>query len=110
MTDSHDQRALSTLKRFTADWLNQAMPAGVLVTVTNFTLSRDHDYATVFVSVFPENREAEIRETFRRQGHELHAYLGEHIRTHIPFVRLEIDWGEKNRQQVEEIISQAKKS
>ena len=110
MTDNRDERTISTLKKLTAEWLNQTMPAGVLVTVTGFNLSRDHEHATVLVSVFPENREQETEEIFRKHGHELHDYLGKHVRTRqIPFVKLAIDLGEKNRQQVEKLIAEDKK-
>jgi ribosome-binding factor A len=109
MPDIRDERTISTLKRFTAEWLNQNMPAGTLVTVTNFRLSRDHEGATVFVSVLPETKEEEVRESFRKQGHDLHDYLGKNIRMgHIPFVNLDIDYGEKNRRQVEKIIEEEK--
>jgi ribosome-binding factor A len=76
------------------------------VTVTGFTLSSGHDSASLLVSVLPVEREKEVLDTFRRHGHELHDYLDQHVRTRtIPFVHLEIDLGEKNRQRMEELLA-----
>ena len=75
-----------------------------LITITNSKLSSDNSYATLFVSVLPEKEEEKALEFLRRQVRDLRNYLRTHTKiSRIPFITIELDKGEKNRQSLEDI-------
>lgn len=76
-----------------------------LITVTRCELSNDYKNLTVYFSVFPENQEDKVLAFLSRNKKEARDYLKKNISTRIlPFVNFAIDEGEKNRQQIDQIL------
>jgi ribosome-binding factor A len=75
-----------------------------LLTITSAEVSRDLKNATIFITVYPENKEKEALNFAKRQRTHLRDYIKSELRVKItPFLEIEIDLGEKNRQRVEEL-------
>ncbi len=75
-----------------------------LITVTKADTSPDLKRCTVFVSVFPETSQDSALNFLKRKRKELKEEFKKKTRTRvIPFFDFEIDYGEKNRQIIEEI-------
>ena len=75
-----------------------------LLTVTRAELTDDLKKAVVFLSVLPEKEEAISLKLVKRLRSDLREYVRKHSVLHpIPFLEFEIDYGEKNRQRVDEL-------
>jgi len=76
-----------------------------LITVTRANCSPDLKRATVFITVLPITKEEEALDFCRRQLSELREFLKENMETKVvPFLDIEIDLGEKNRQKIDELL------
>ena len=94
------------LRDLAGDFINRQSNRISLITPTRVVTSNDFGKATIFVSVFPDSEEENALNFLKRARSELRDYLKEHSKLRIvPFVDFEIDLGENNRQQVEDISS-----
>lgn len=76
-----------------------------LITVTNANVSPDNKNATLFISVLPESYEATAVEFMNRRRNDFRDYLKKNLRTKIiPYVTIEVDHGEKNRQLIDQLL------
>ncbi len=78
-----------------------------LITPTRTDLGRDGKHATIFVSVFPAE-EADHAITFLMRHKDLfRTWLKTHARFPVlPYIKFEIDYGERNRQRLDELASE----
>lgn len=75
-----------------------------LITVTRASVSPDLTRATVYFTVLPEKEEARALAFAKRQRSDLREYIKKHTDfRRLPFVDVEIDFGEKNRQHIDEL-------
>lgn len=75
-----------------------------LITVTRAELSDDFKNVTVFLSVLPQTLEGEALRLAKRARSDFRDYIKKHSRFHpLPTVDFEIDYGEKNRQRIDEL-------
>ncbi len=102
----HD-RMQSLICRLSAEYLAREGGDKSLITVTRATLSEDRKYATIFFSAFPESYEGEAMSFVKRKAGDIREYLECHARMgHVPFLRFELDLGEKNRQKIETLSAE----
>lgn len=83
-----------------------AIEAGrsTLITPTRVDISRDRKHVTIFVSVYPQDEGAHAITFLMRHKDLFRTYLKKHSRFAIlPYITFEIDYGEINRQQLEEV-------
>ena len=75
-----------------------------LITVTHAELTEDYKNVTVFFSVLPATLEQDALKFAKRARTDFREYIKKHSQLHpIPTVDFEIDYGEKNRQRVDEL-------
>lgn len=75
-----------------------------LITVTRSELKDDLKSAVIFFSVLPSTKENDALKFARRARSDFRDYVKQHTRLHpVPFIDFEIDYGEKNRQRVDEL-------
>lgn len=75
-----------------------------LITVTRANLSPDSSRSTIFVSVLPESAEQEALDFLKRSRSDFKHWIKDEVRLRkIPFFDFEIDYGEKNRQVVQDL-------
>lgn len=87
-------------------WAREAVNPRVsgLITVTRAELSDDFKNTTVFLSVLPQTQEEEALHFAKRKRSDFRDYIKKHSRFHpIPTVDFAIDFGEKNRQRIDEL-------
>jgi len=94
------------------DWVAEyyerhTSPAGIM-TVTDFDMSPDMKYATIFISVLPEAAEKEVLAHADRELRNLREYIKTqaHMRV-FPFFKVELDLGEKRRQAFDAVLYRA---
>lgn len=81
-----------------------------MITVTRTDISRDMKHGTIFISVFPENKEEAAINFAKRMRSEMRHYVMKRLPVKvIPFFEVEIDYGEKNRLHVEKLLREDKK-
>jgi ribosome-binding factor A len=104
MTNFHEEKVTELLRQKAALFLQQNSNKSSLITVTNAHVTDDGKTATIYVSVFPENKEEEAVEFMKRNRPEFKHFLRDSARLRvIPFVDFKIDVGEKNRQKIDEL-------
>lgn len=75
-----------------------------LITVTRANLADDFKNVTIFVSVLPHSYDEEALRLVKRARSDFRDYLKKHSALHpVPTVDFEIDYGERNRQRVDEL-------
>lgn len=80
------------------------MPHTSLVTVTHADMSPDLKQATIYITVMPEEQEELALKAAKRARSDLRTYLREKTFLHpLPVVDFVIDYGEKNRQRIDEL-------
>lgn len=78
--------------------------ASGLITVTRAEVSDDYKDVMVFLSVLPHTMEAEALTFAKRARSDFREYVKKHSALHpIPTVDFVLDYGEKNRQRVDEL-------
>jgi ribosome-binding factor A len=80
-----------------------------LITVTRAEVTSDLKHGTIFITVLPESKEEAALDFARRQRTDMRRYVMKRLPIKvIPFFEIEIDYGEKNRQHVDELLRQEK--
>ena len=103
--DDHFEKVRELVNRLTAQFLERESNRDALVSVTHVELSPDTKYATVYISVLPESKEHAVLDFAKRLRGDMRNFLKGHMRTRvIPFLEVEIDLGEKNRQKIENLL------
>lgn len=109
--ENYSERQLKVsgeIKNFAGDFFERESSGLSLITVTRVTVSRDMHYATVYITVLPESKEQAALDFARRQRPELRHYVMKRWKSKtIPFFEIEIDYGEKNRQNVNTLLRQS---
>lgn len=93
------------VKELTANFLNKESTSASLISVTYVSVSPDLKKATIYLSILPESAENTALLFAKRKRAEMRDYLKENMETkNIPFLEVEIDKGEKNRQKIDELL------
>lgn len=75
-----------------------------LITVTRALLADDLKNVTILISVLPQTKESDALKFAKRARSDFREYVKEHsFLFPVPTVDFEIDYGEKNRQRVDEL-------
>lgn len=81
-----------------------------LMTVTRCDISADMRHGTIFITVLPVDKEDAALNFAKRMRSDLRHYVMKHMPVKvIPFFEIEIDYGEKNRQHVDELLREEKR-
>lgn len=95
------------IKENAATFLNRENNRTSLITVTSATCSPDLKRATIFISVFPQEKEKSALDFLKRKRGELREFLKKNMTTkNIPFIDVAIDLGEKHRQKIDELLQE----
>jgi ribosome-binding factor A len=107
-----DDRALSILQNLAADFIRLEANTNPLITVTKVNRSGDFRRATIFVTVYPggEKNDATAIHFLTRKATEFREYLKENGSFKmIPHFDFAIDYGERNRQHIDEVAQRIEK-
>ena len=99
-----DEKAAERLVHLAADYI--ALEAGreTLITPIRAEISPDRKNATVYVSIFPDAERDHALEFLKRHKDLFRDFLKKEGRFAVlPFVRFEFDYGEQNRQHLDEL-------
>ncbi|MEI7810736.1 MAG: ribosome-binding factor A [bacterium] len=100
-----NEKVSNLIKELSASFLGRENNRTSLITVTSCTSSPDMKRATIFITVLPENKEHDALDFAKRKRADLRDFLKKNMQTKIiPFIDIEIDRGEKNRQKIDELL------
>jgi len=104
MRGHHDRSEETLLTRLAASYIAREANRNALITPTRTILSPSRAKATIYVSVFPDTAVDSAISFLKRHQHNFFEYLKKESRlSPIPGIRFEFDFGEKNRQRLDEI-------
>ncbi len=104
MSQYRNQAEESLLIRLAGLYIAREANRNTLITPMRAEISKSRTHATVFVSVFPDNEVEHALEFLNRHHGDFFEYLKKESRlSPVPGVRFEFDYGEKNRQHLDEI-------
>ena len=93
------------IKELSAQFLNRENNRTSLITVTSCATSPDLKRATIYVTVLPDSKENSALGFLKRKRGELREFLKKNMKVKIiPFLDVQIDRGEKNRQKIDELL------
>jgi len=93
------------VKELSAQFLGRENNKTSLITVTSCSTSPDLKRATIFITVLPDSKEHDALDFAKRKRKELREFLKKNMEIKIiPFIDIEIDKGEKNRQKIDELL------
>jgi len=98
-------KIINVIKELSANFLEKENNHTSLITVTSCSVSPDMKKATVFISVLPDSKEKSALDFAKRKRGDLRTFLKKNLKIKtIPFMEIEIDKGEKNRQRIDELL------
>ncbi len=97
------------LRSIAQDFFQRESSGSSMITVTRAEVSPNMKNATVFITVLPEDKEEAAINFAKRMRSELrHRIMKKMPVKVIPFVEIEIDYGEKNRVHIDKLLREAK--
>ncbi len=98
------KKVSENIKHLAAKFLQKESTGGSLITVTNADISKDLKRATIFITIFPETSEKSALDFAKRKRSDIRNYIRVKLKMKtLPFLDVEIDKGEKNRQRIDEL-------
>lgn len=95
----------SLLRNIVSSFVGREFKDGIIITVTRVETSSDLRKAKIFVSVFPDNKSDDTLKLLQKKSWDLKKYAQPLLKMKfLPEFDFEIDYGEKNRQRLEEIV------
>ena len=104
MSTDRDQRALSILMESAGRYISREAGRNTLITPTRAMYSKDGKTVVIYVSVFPEGQDDHAINFLMRHKDLFRNELKKTTRlARLPYIRFEIDAGEKARQHLDDI-------
>ncbi len=105
MRPHHQEKMVSIIVPVVAEYLNYHSNGSSMITVTNCLVSDDFKRATIYITVLPDDKEAEALNFAKRQRSEIREFLRKKTKIGLlPFIDIELDLGEKHRQKIDELL------
>ena len=99
------EKVNNEIKEVVANFLEKEGNNLSLITVTSVDVSPDLKNAKILISVLPENKEKAALDFCKRKRSEIKTEIKKKMNLRvIPFVDIEIDMGEKNRQKIHDLL------
>jgi ribosome-binding factor A len=104
MASKRQIQVQETLAHLAADYFARESNRESLITITRADVSPDLKNIIIFLSVMPESYEENVLHFARRSRTDFRDYIKKHAAMKfLPNVDFEIDYGEKNRQRIDDL-------
>lgn len=91
------------------DFFQRESSGASMITITRVDITASMERGTVYITVLPESKEAAALDFARRMRTDMRRYVMKRLPVKvIPFFEIEIDYGEKNRLHIDELLRQEK--
>lgn len=99
------EKVSKLIKELAATFLQRESTNASLISVTSVSVSPDLKKCTVFITTIPESKEETALLFAKRKRPEMREFFKKNMATkNVPFIEVEIDRGEKNRQKIDELL------
>src|ERR1041385_2578551 len=110
MSTHRETKVVEEITHAAAEYFARESNGKSLITITRAELSPNQKSMTIFFSVLPEAQEENALNFAKRQRSEFKDYVRKNTRIGmIPMIDFEIDFGEKNRQRIDELTGDVKR-
>jgi len=107
MSEYRTEKITNHIKELAATFIEREAGPTSLITVTRVLLSPDNKKAKIMISVLPREKEQAAYGFIKRNLGDLRNHIKKGLKINpIPFLDVEIDEGEKNRQRIDELLIQ----
>ena len=105
MSEFRNEKIKNNIKELSAIYIEREAGPTSLITVTRVVMSPDGKKAKIMVSVLPQEKEKAAYGFIKRNLGELRKYISKNLKINpVPFLDVEIDEGEKNRQKIDDLL------
>lgn len=102
-----DEKLAGVIAELAAEYINRESNKGALITVTRAEAESRGKRVTVFFTVLPESEQDKSLEFLQRKQSDFRLFVSEKkVVAFPPSIRFEIDYGERNRQRLDELSNQ----
>ena len=109
MSEFRNEKIGNNIRELSALWIERESEKTSMITVTRVEMTPDNKSAKIMISVLPQEKENAAYGFVRRNLGDLRKYITKNLRINpIPFLEVEIDEGEKNRQKIDELLTKDK--
>ncbi len=109
MSDRH-LRVESLIREIIAKFISLEANTDPLITITKVTTSPDYRKVTIFFTTIPKEKENDALIFMKRNGKEMRTFVKKNSNLKIiPFLEFMIDYGERHRQDIDEVFHQIDK-
>jgi len=99
-----DGRTREILRELASEYISRESNQTSLITVTNIIFDYDTNRAKILVSVMPDYKIPAVKDFLDRNVGDFRKFAMENSSLgRVPFFSFEIDYGEKNRQRIDEL-------
>lgn len=100
-----NEKIANQIKKLAAEFLGRENNRTSLITVTSCNTSPDLKKSTIFITVLPDAKEHDALDFAKRKRAEIREFIKGKMKIKIiPFLDIQIDQGEKNRQKIDELL------
>jgi ribosome-binding factor A len=104
MREIKREKIAEILHRLAAEFVRAESTKASLITVTRVELTPAGKDAVIYFTTLPDSEQDTAQKFLDRKTGEFKDYIHEHSRLfQIPFLHFKIDFGERNRQRLDEI-------
>lgn len=101
-----DGKIATAIKSLASEYLEAESNRQSLITVTRVEVLNKGKRVSVFFTVFPDSEEDKALEFVRRKRKDFKMFVGsKKIFGFVPSIEFQIDYGEKNRQRIDSLLS-----
>lgn len=105
MSEFRNEKIKNRVKELSALFIEREAGPTSMITVTQVELSPDNKNAKILISVLPKEKEKAAYGFIKRNLKDLRKYISRELKINpIPFLDVQIDEGEKNRQRIDELL------
>jgi len=105
MSEFRNEKIANNIKELAAIYIERESGPTSMITVTRVLLSPDGKRATIMISVLPHEKEKAAYGFIKRNLGDLRKHVTKNLRINpIPFLDVQIDEGEKNRQKIDDLL------
>lgn len=105
MSQYREEKIANHIRELAATFIEREGGVTSMITVTRVILAPGGKHATILVSVLPRDKENAAFGFIKRNLGEMRKFVQKGLNINpIPFLNVEIDEGEKNRQKIDELL------
>ena len=107
MSEYRGEKIMNHIRELAALYIEKEAGPTSLITVTRVIMTPDNKHAKIMISVLPKEKEKAAYGFIKRNLGEMRKYISKGLKVNpIPFLDVEIDEGEKNRQRIDELLKE----